>query len=82
MSTMNRRTFLKGIAALSAGAILYQYSDGSYRIVLANVGAVDYSMRVVHTNDHHARIEPVSVTIGSGNPAPAREFGGAAQNVV
>lgn len=79
MPTMNRRTFLKGIAALGAGAMLYQYADGSYRIVLANAGAVDYEMRVVHTNDHHARIEPVSVTIGSGNPAPAREFGGVAR---
>ena len=79
MPTMNRRSFLKGMVALGAGAVLYQYADGSYRIVLANGAAVDYSMRVVHTNDHHARIEPVSLTIGSGNPAPARNFGGVAR---
>jgi len=79
MPTMNRRSFLKGMVALGAGAVLYQYADGSYRIVLADAAAVDYSMRVVHTNDHHARIEPVSLTIGSGNPAPARNFGGVAR---
>ena len=79
MPTMNRRTFLKGMVALGAGAVLYQYADGSYRIVMANAGATAYEMRVVHTNDHHARIEPVSVTIGGGNPAPARDFGGVAR---
>lgn len=79
MSTMSRRSFLKGMVALGAGAVLYQYADGSYRLVLANAGAANYAMRVVHTNDHHARIEPVSVTIGSGNPAPARDFGGVAR---
>ncbi len=77
MTTINRRQFLKGVVALGAGAVLYQYSDGSYRIAFAKAGAVAYRMRVVHTNDHHARIEPVSVGIGS--PNISRNFGGVAR---
>lgn len=76
MTTLNRRQFLKGVVALSAGAVLYQFSDGSYRIAFANAGAVTYRMRIIHTNDHHARIEPVSVSLGSGN---SRSFGGVAR---
>ena len=76
MTIMNRRQFLQGVVALGAGAVLYQYSDGSYRIAFANAGAVADQMRVIHTNDHHARIEPVSVSLGSGN---SRNFGGVAR---
>ena len=76
MTIMNRRQFLQGVVALGAGAVLYQYSDGSYRIAFADAGAVAYQMRVIHTNDHHARIEPVSVSLGSGN---SRNFGGVAR---
>ena len=76
MTTLNRRQFLKGVVALSAGAVLYQFSDGSYRIAFANAGAVAYQMRIIHTNDHHARIEPVSVSLGNPN---SRSFGGVAR---
>ena len=55
MTTINRRQFLKGVVALSAGAVLYQYSDGSYRIAFGAADAVTYQMRIIHTNDHHAR---------------------------
>jgi len=76
MTTINRRQFLKGVVALGAGAVLYQYSDGSYRIAFANAGAVAYQMRIIHTNDHHARIEPASVSLGNPN---SRSFGGVAR---
>jgi 5'-nucleotidase / UDP-sugar diphosphatase len=77
MSNLSRRTFLKGVAALGAGAVLYQYSDGSYRIAFANAGAAAYEMRIVHTNDHHARIEPApDVTLSGTN---TRNLGGVAR---
>ena len=81
MSNLTRRQFLKSVVALGAGAMLYRYSDGNYRIVMAQGRAAAYQLRIVHTNDHHARIEPVSLTIGTTpNNAPAtRNFGGVAR---
>ena len=55
---ISRRTFLKGSVALGAGAMLWVYADGGYRIALAQTTPA-YSLRILHTNDHHARIEPV-----------------------
>ena len=65
MERISRRRFLKGSVALGAGAMLWIYSDGSYRIALAQ-GEPAYRIRILHTNDHHARIEPVNDT--NGNP--------------
>lgn len=58
MEKISRRRFLKGTIALGAGALLSMYSDGSFRLALAQENPV-LRMRILHTNDHHARIEPV-----------------------
>lgn len=83
MATMTRRKFLKSTMTLGAGALLYIYSDGSYKLVLGAPRAVDYTLRVIHTNDHHARIEPqllsdpVTLQPAQGStPAVTRLFGG------
>ncbi|RRR73877.1 MAG: multifunctional 2',3'-cyclic-nucleotide 2'-phosphodiesterase/5'-nucleotidase/3'-nucleotidase [Candidatus Viridilinea halotolerans] len=55
---ISRRSFLKGGMALGAGAMLWVYADGGYRLALAQTTPV-YKLRILHTNDHHARIEPV-----------------------
>ncbi|PMP85006.1 MAG: multifunctional 2',3'-cyclic-nucleotide 2'-phosphodiesterase/5'-nucleotidase/3'-nucleotidase, partial [Chloroflexus aggregans] len=58
MEKISRRRFLKGTVALGAGALLSIYSDGSFRLALAQENPA-FRMRILHTNDHHARIEPV-----------------------
>lgn len=58
MEKISRRRFLKGTVALGAGALLAIYSDGSFRLALAQENPA-FRMRILHTNDHHARIEPV-----------------------
>lgn len=58
MPKISRRRFLKGSVALGAGAVLWIYSDGGYRLALAQETPA-YRVRILHTNDHHARIEPV-----------------------
>lgn len=80
MAPISRRAFFK--RALGAGAVLYLYANGGYRIVTAATGPEVYRLRIVHANDHHARIEPEQVTIkaASGStPALARNFGGVAR---
>jgi len=64
MEKHSRRTFLKGTVAVGAGALLSIFSDGSYRLALAQESPA-FRLRVLHTNDHHARIEPVT---GSDGP--------------
>jgi len=64
MEKISRRKFLKRSAIVSAGALLMVYSDGSYRLAMAQESPA-FRMRVLHTNDHHARIEPVANTDGS-----------------
>lgn len=58
MEKISRRRFLKGTVAVGAGALLSLYSDGSYKLALAQESPA-FRMRILHTNDHHARIEPV-----------------------
>ncbi|MBX0326407.1 5'-nucleotidase C-terminal domain-containing protein [Oscillochloris sp. ZM17-4] len=58
MEKISRRKFLKSSMAIGAGALLMVYSDGSYRVAMAQESPA-FRMRVLHTNDHHARIEPV-----------------------
>lgn len=81
MAKISRRAFLKRSVALGAGAVLMLYSDGSYKLTFAQGGPPIYQLRVIHTNDHHARIEPQilsdAVTIRSTpTPAVTRLFGG------
>jgi 5'-nucleotidase len=83
MATMNRRKFLKSTVAIGAGSLLYLYSDGSYKMTFA-AGPAVYRLRVLHTNDHHARVVPFAatdtVTIRSTpTPAAQRLFGGLAR---
>ncbi|NNJ09134.1 multifunctional 2',3'-cyclic-nucleotide 2'-phosphodiesterase/5'-nucleotidase/3'-nucleotidase [Chloroflexales bacterium ZM16-3] len=58
MEKISRRKFLKSSMAIGAGALLMVYSDGSYRVAMAQESPA-FRMRLLHTNDHHARIEPV-----------------------
>lgn len=58
MAKFSRRVFLKRSVAVGAGAMLMLYSDGSYRMVMA-AEAETFKLRILHTNDHHAHIEPV-----------------------
>lgn len=58
MEKISRRQFLKRSLSLGAGALLMIYGDGSYRVALAQEAAA-LRMRILHTNDHHSRIEPV-----------------------
>jgi 5'-nucleotidase/UDP-sugar diphosphatase len=64
MEKISRRKFLKSSMAIGAGAMLMVYSDGTY-VVKAAQETPDFRMRVLHTNDHHARIEPV---LSGGEP--------------
>lgn len=80
MTTLSRRRFLKGAVALGAGAVLYRYAGG-WKIVTAAPGAEVRQLRLIHTNDHHSRIEPApAVTIGRVNNANVtRNLGGVAR---
>lgn len=75
MTTLSRRQFLKGAVALGAGAVLYRYSGG-WKIILA-AGPEVRQLRLIHTNDHHARIEPATgITIRAGSASGTRSLGG------
>jgi 5'-nucleotidase len=76
-SKISRRAFFRQTLA-AGGASLFVYANGRYRITYANAGAVTYKLRIVHTNDHHARIEPeAGVTIRPlPTPAVTRDLGG------
>jgi 5'-nucleotidase / UDP-sugar diphosphatase len=65
MEKISRRTFLKQSLIVGAGATLLVFSDGSYRLKVAHAQDAALRMRVLHTNDHHARLDPVD---GSGGP--------------
>lgn len=76
-SKISRRAFFRRTLA-AGGVTLLVYANGRYRITFANAGAVVYKMRILHTNDHHARIEPANVTLQS-SPSVTRNFGGVAR---
>jgi 5'-nucleotidase len=65
MEKISRRSFLKQSMIVGAGATLLVFSDGSYRLKVAQAQDAAFRMRVLHSNDHHARIEPVD---GSNGP--------------
>jgi 5'-nucleotidase len=73
---ISRRSFLRGSVLLGSGAVLTVVGN-RYRIAIAQA-PVAYRMRVLHTNDHHARIEPATVQVGTGTGGAAinRNFGG------
>lgn len=79
MSTQkfSRRTFLRR-TVLAGGATLYVFANGHYRIVLSQAPVV-YRLRILHTNDHHARIEPANVTLQTSPTTVTRNFGGVAR---
>ena len=81
MTTLSRRGFLKGAVALGAGAVLYRYAGGGWKIVTAAPGTETRQLRLVHTNDHHSRIEPApNVTIARvNNVNVTRNLGGVAR---
>lgn len=75
-SKISRRAFFRQTLA-AGGVTLFAYANGRYRMTFANAGAVTYKLRIVHTNDHHARIEPVNVTLrATPTPAITRDLGG------
>ncbi len=80
-SKISRRAFFRKTLA-AGGATLFVYANGRYRMTFANTGAVgaaNYLLRIVHTNDHHARIEPVKDVSISSSPATTRNLGGVAR---
>lgn len=83
MAKVSRRSFLKRSLALGAGAVLMVYSDGSYKLSFAQGDPPVYSLRLIHTNDHHGRLEPQllsdPVTLREGDTSVTRLFGGVAR---
>lgn len=79
MSTqkLSRRAFLRR-TVLAGGATLYVFANGHYRIALSQAPVV-YRLRILHTNDHHARIEPANVTLQTSPTTVTRNFGGVAR---
>ncbi|MEN9935506.1 MAG: hypothetical protein RLZZ387_2085 [Chloroflexota bacterium] len=59
---ISRRTFIKTMA-VGTGTIAYLATG----VTVHGAGPEAYTLRIVHTNDHHARIEPVT---GGTPPAP------------
>lgn len=57
MQPISRRTFLKQMAA--AGVAVTLYANRSFHLAFAEAGPTVFKVRILHTNDHHARIEPV-----------------------
>jgi len=58
--------------------VLTVFASGHYKIALGQ-GPVVYRLRILHTNDHHARIEPANVTLQSAPTTITRNFGGVAR---
>lgn len=57
MQPISRRTFLKQMAA--AGVAVTIFANRSFHLAFADAGPTVFKVRILHTNDHHARIEPV-----------------------
>jgi 5'-nucleotidase len=81
MQKIGRRAFLRRTVALGGGAVLSIYGS-RYDIALGSEAQTAYKLRILHTNDHHARIEPeAGIRIGSTATGSAitRNFGGVAR---
>ncbi len=72
----SRRAFLR--RTLAGGAVLTVFANGHYRIAIGQAPVV-YRLRILHTNDHHARIEPANVTLQTAPTTVTRNFGGMAR---
>ncbi len=59
---ISRRTFIKTMA-LGTGTVAYLATG----LTVHGAGPETYTLRIIHTNDHHARIEPVT---GGTPPEP------------
>ena len=57
MQPISRRTFLKQMAA--AGVAVTLFANRGFHLAFADAGPTVFKVRILHTNDHHARIEPV-----------------------
>lgn len=57
MNRYSRREFLKGAGATGAALGLAAFGP---RLIFAQPGTSSFRLRILHTNDHHARIEPVT----------------------
>lgn len=78
MQKLSRRAFLRR-AALAGSAGIALHAGWRYHIALA-ADAVVYKLRILHTNDHHARIEPHVLGIRNPpNPSFTRSMGGVAR---
>lgn len=75
MQKISRRAFFR--CAVLAGGI--SLASWHYHVALADDPVV-YKLRILHTNDHHARIEPHTLGIRStANPPLTRSLGGVAR---
>ncbi len=72
MTKISRRAFLKQ-TALGAGALGLMFTG--FRLGRV-AGSEAFRLRIIHTNDHHARIEPEQVQRIGGQPPVNRRFGG------
>jgi 5'-nucleotidase / UDP-sugar diphosphatase len=74
MATISRRAFLRR-TTIGAGALVLVSSGFEFNWALA-AGPETFRLKIIHTNDHHARIESESVGITA---AASRSFGGLAR---
>lgn len=58
MANISRRAFLKRVV-VGAGTLTL-YANGGFQFTNALAAAPVYKLRILHTNDHHSHIEPVS----------------------
>lgn len=78
MPKLSRRDFLRRIALAGSVGIATQ-AGRRYHVALADDPVV-YKLRILHTNDHHARIEPHTMGIHNApNPPLTRSIGGVAR---
>lgn len=70
MADNSRRAFLRRVV-VGAGTLTL-YANGGFRYTNALAGPAVYKLRILHTNDHHAHVEPIVET----NFTPARNHGG------
>jgi 5'-nucleotidase len=78
MATIRRREFLRH-ATLAGAWGIPRWAGLRYSVALQHAG-IDFKLRILHTNDHHSRIEPFSVALKTDpEPDVVRDFGGMAR---
>lgn len=63
MAKMSRRSFIQH--SLGSAGVLTLFAGG-FKISVAGAQATAHSVRFLHTNDHHAQIEPISSSYHGG----------------